>query len=307
MSCISKITNTSRLAHLQNLSLASIARARQITRQIIHQTTHASQIARTSKITRLFLAFTLFFGIGFIASGCKSDELVVATAAEFRPFEFIDGDDFSGIDIDIAREIGKRLEKKVVFKDMKFDSVIMAINSGSVDMGISGLTINPTREKIVNFSTPYYSASQVVIIKGGDSRFEGLQSAQEIDEKIDSINGLKIGVQIGATGAFYANGDKDWGFGGFKNAVVKGFTNGALATLALENNQVDIVIIDEKPAQMLTKARQNLKVLPHALTQEKYAIAVSKSKPELLAQINEILAQMQNDGTLEAIFAKYLQ
>lgn len=254
-----------------------------------------------------FLFASLAVVLAFVFGGCKENsKLVLATAAEFPPFEYKEGTEFKGIDIEIAQEIAKRLGKALEIKDMEFDSVISAVSSGNADFAASGLTINEARLKVVDFSTHYYNANQVVIVKNDDMELKALgDNAQSLVQKINTLKGIKIGTQTGTTGAFYAKGDKDWGFEGFKEAEVKSFVNGSLAVSALINNQVDIVILDEAPARLISQASEGTEVLNAYLTEEKYGIAVKKGNKELLDSINGALKAMQEDGTLDKIIQKY--
>ncbi|WP_300448137.1 ABC transporter substrate-binding protein [uncultured Helicobacter sp.] len=241
----------------------------------------------------------------FALNACKDDELVVATAANFAPFEYIEGQEFKGIDMDIAKTIAQKLGKKLVIKDMEFDSVVTALAAGNADIGISGLTINSARSKVIDFSDTYFSASQVIIVESSDTRFDDVSTKEELIERLKAIPQLKIGVQVGTTGVFYAKGDMDWGFEGFPNAAVKIFSNGALATIAMKNHQVDIVIIDEMPAFEIAKAHNDTKIINIALTDEKYAIGIAPHNEALKDSINAILEEMKQDGTLQSIIAAY--
>lgn len=258
---------------------------------------------------RLILSSVLATFISFGLSGCKEDErLVVATAATFPPFEFKEGSEYKGVDMDISKEIAKRLGKELEIKDMEFDSVMSAVSSGNADFAASGLTINETRLKVADFTKPYYNANQVVVIKSENAELKAVKNnAEALIDAISKKNGIKIGVQTSTTGAFFAKGDKDWGFVGFPNAEIKSFVNGSLAISALVNGQVDLVILDEAPAKLISKANAGTEVLPITLTQEQYGIAVKKGNKELLGSINGALEAMEKDGTLESIMQKYFK
>ncbi|RAX54944.1 arginine-binding protein [Helicobacter sp. 16-1353] len=250
------------------------------------------------------LIVSLIAVIAFI--GCnKKDTLVMATSANFAPFEYIDGGEFKGIDIEIAQRIAKDLDKELVIKDMEFDSVVQSISSNNADIGISGLTINNTRMQVIDFSDTYFSASQMIITRDNDARFANLKTKEDVVKTINSLENLKIGAQVGTTGEFYAKGDKDWGFDGFPKAQTLSFTNGAMAVTAMLNNQIDIVIIDEMPARVLVQTNKGAKLIDISLTDEKYAIGVNKNKKDLLDNINAILKKMQEDGSMQAIINKY--
>lgn len=252
---------------------------------------------------RISLFFLTFISILFI--GCKSDKLTMATAANFAPFEYVSGGKFQGIDIDIATIIANELKKELVIQDMEFDSVVQAVSSNNADIGLSGLTVNETRKQVVDFSDTYFSAAQMVIIKSDDKRFKNLKTKDEVIKAINEIKDLKIGVQAGTTGEFYSKGDQNWGFEGFKNAKTISFANSAMAIAAMINNQLDIVIIDEMPARVLVKTNSGTSLLDIALTDEEYAIAVSKGNSELLDSINSILNKMKQDGRMQEIINKY--
>ena len=241
----------------------------------------------------------------FTLNACSDNDLVVATSANFAPFEYIDGKEFKGIDMDIAEVIAKKLNKKLVIKDMEFDSVVTSLASGNAHIALSGLTINDTRSKVIDFSQTYFSASQMVIARANDTRFANITTKEELLKTLQSIPNLKIGVQVGTAGEFYAKGDSDLGFEGFHNAQVKSFSNGALAAIAMKNEQIDIVIIDEMPAREIVKANSGTQLIDIALTNEKYAIGIAPNDKELKDSINAILNEIRQDGTLESIINKY--
>lgn len=246
--------------------------------------------------------------VSFGLSACKGEEkLVVATSTGFAPFEFKEGSEYKGVDMDIAREIAKRLGKTLEVKDMEFDAVVSAVSSGNADFAASGLTINATRLKVVDFAESYYNANQVVIIRDDNPLRKMGDDAESLVKAIAKIEGIKIGVQTSTTGAFFVKGDKDWGFEGFANAEMKSFVNAPLAISALVNGQVDIVILDEAPARLISKANPGTEVLSAALTKEQYGIAVKKGDKALLDSINSALKAMKEDGTLDKIMQKYFQ
>lgn len=256
--------------------------------------------------TRYKAIGALFAILAFFAfNACKDDKLVVATAANFAPFEYVEGKEFKGIDMDIARIIAQKLDKKLVIKDMEFDSVVTALAGGNADIAISGLTINQTRAKVIDFSDTYFNASQMLITLSSDTRFDSVRTKEELIALLKAIPELRIGVQVGTTGLFYAKGDVDWGFEGFANASVREFSNGALATIAMKNHQIDVVIIDEMPARELIRANSGTKLIEIALTDEKYAIGIAPNNPKLKDSINSILQEIKQDGTLEYIIKAY--
>ena len=184
----------------------------------------------------------------------NKDQLVVATNAAFEPFEYTQGENYYGIDMEIAAKFAEYLGVELVIQNMDFDSVCLSVGQQKCDIAMAGLTIKEDRKEYVNFTDPYYNASQRIIVKSNDDSFKNCKTAEDVEavlnEKGDKI---KIGVQNGTTGQFYCEGDESWGFTGF-SAVTIGYKNGALAVQDLLNNNIDYVIIDSAPATCITDA-----------------------------------------------------
>ena len=160
----------------------------------------------------------------------------------------------------------------------------------------------------VNFTTSYYNAAQMLIVPASCTDFDACTTADDVLAKLAELKGsadIEIGVQSGTTGQYYVDGDADWGFDGIDGYKSKGYQNGGLAVNDMKNNAVKYVMIDEQPAKQLAKAITGIKVIDIPLTEEEYAFGVDKAQPELLAQINDILATMKTDGTLDAIITAY--
>ncbi|MBQ8840801.1 MAG: transporter substrate-binding domain-containing protein [Clostridia bacterium] len=184
-------------------------------------------------------------------------QLVVATNTPFSPFEFKIGDKYCGIDIEIASIIAERMGAELVIKDMNFDAVLTAVETGMADIVMAGLTVSPEREEQVTFSDTYYNASQVIIVKAGDTTFAECTTAAQVEAILNAMdNNTIIGYQNGTTGGLYVEGDDDWGFAGFP-VTAKGFDSAVSATQALVNGQIDFVVVDEGPAQIIVKSMNN--------------------------------------------------
>ena len=182
------------------------------------------------------------------------DQLVVATNAAFEPFEYTMGEDYYGIDMEIAALLAEKLGKELVISNMDFDSVCLSVGQQKCDIAMAGLTIKPDREEYANFTDSYYSASQRIIVKGNDATFDACTDAAAVEAVLNTYdNTTKIGVQTGTTGQFYVEGDEGWGFTGFAATCV-GYKNGSLAVQDLINGGVDYVIIDSAPAACITEA-----------------------------------------------------
>ncbi len=235
-------------------------------------------------------------------TGLEDGTLNIATNCEFEPFEYLDDQGKpTGIDMDIVTAIAKELKVKVEIKDMAFESVVSAVGSGSQDLAAAGLTVDEERKQSVDFTKSYFNSNQVVIAKNGNVILS-LTDKAKVEEM---LSGKKIGVQNGTTGYKYASGDSDDYNGVTAAENVKGFASGALAVQALLNGQVDYVIIDAVPAEKLCVANDGITASTVVLTGEEYAFAVKKGNSKLLKQIDDALAKLIENGTIEEIFQKY--
>ena len=184
----------------------------------------------------------------------SKDQLVVATNAEFEPFEFKKGDQFYGIDMEVVKALADSLGKELVIKDMKFDAVVLSVQQGKADIAAAGLTVTDDRAAQVNFSNSYYAASQRVVVKGDDTTFDACQTKADVDKILNALDAsAKIGGQNGTTGQYYVEGSEDFGFEKLPATFV-GYDNGSLAVQDLINGNVKYVIIDAAPASAITTA-----------------------------------------------------
>ena len=224
-----------------------------------------------------------------------SDTLVMATNATFPPYEYVDGEEYKGIDIEIAQAIADAMGKKLEVDDIDFDSIIPAITTGKADMSLAGMTVTDERKENVDFSDSYATGVQVIIVPE-DSDITGPD---------DLANDKMIGVQQGTTGHIYCSDTPE--IGGFGVDHVTAYPNGASAIQALQTGKVDAVVIDNEPAKAFVAENPGLKILDTEYVTEDYAIAVKKGNTELLNQINETLAKIKADGTLQSIIDKYIK
>ena len=182
----------------------------------------------------------------------SKDQLVVATNAAFEPFEYVKGDSYYGVDMEIAKALADYLGVELVIQDMDFDAVCLSVGQHKCDIAMAGLTVKPEREEYVTFTNPYYYASQKLVVLNSNTEFDNCKDAAAIEEILNSKDSkTKIGYQNGTTGQFYCEGDDDWGFTGFKMSST-GYRNGSLAIQDLLNGNIDYVIIDAAPAAFIT-------------------------------------------------------
>ena len=222
-------------------------------------------------------------------TGCqeKKKTLIMATNAEFPPYEYYEGDKVVGIDAEIAAAIAADMGYTLIIEDMAFDSIIAAVQSGKADIGAAGMTVSEDRLKSINFSVPYTTASQVIIVKN-----ESAVAAP------DDLVGKRVGVQLGTTGDIYSEDIVD--------ATIERYNKGFEAVQALVQDKIDAVIIDREPAKVYISQNDGLKILDQSFTDEEYAIAVAKDNEELLEKVNASIEKLKSSGQLQNIIDKYI-
>ncbi|HIV63963.1 MAG TPA: transporter substrate-binding domain-containing protein [Firmicutes bacterium] len=263
------------------------------------------------KLFAIVLSAALLLGTAvavFAACGNDSSEyLTVATNAYFPPFEYYEGNAFTGVDIEIADKMAQNMGKKLYVKDMEFDSIIQSVKSGESDIGMAGITVNDERKIQVDFTDEYYESAQVIIVKSDDTTFDACTTADEIETILKAQdNNYKIGTQNGTTGYMYSYGDAGFGYDGFTNLTTNGYTTGALAVQDLANGRINAVIIDKQPALMIAESISGVKVIEDVeLTSEAYAFCVAKGNTELLEKANAFLKELKDNGDLDKIINSF--
>ena len=230
------------------------------------------------------------------AAAGSGDKLIVATNAEFPPYEYFENNEVVGIDADIAKAIGEKLGKEVVIENMEFNSILNAVQSGKADFGMAGMTVTPDREQSVAFSDSYATGVQVIIV----TEDSPIQTADDLFK--EGANN-KVGVQITTTGDIYTTEDiEDAGLG-----KVERYNKGADAIQALLTGKIDCVVIDNEPAKAFVEANPGLKILDTEYVTEDYAICFAKDNTELRDQVNTALKELIADGTIQSILDKYIK
>lgn len=221
--------------------------------------------------------------------------LVMATNAAFPPYEYVEGGAVVGIDAEIAQAIADKLGLTLEIQDVDFDAIIAGVASGKYDMGMAGMTITEERMQSVNFTTPYATGVQSVIVRVGS----------EITDIDTLLSGdYQIGVQKATTADIYLSDTPENGGVGVDR--VTEYNNGADAVQALLADKVDAVVIDNNPAEAFVGANEGLVILPTAYAEEQYAICVNLQNQELLDAINGALEELIADGTVDSIIANYI-
>lgn len=245
-------------------------------------------------VLTLVLALSIFAGCGAKDSmTLEEGKLIMSTNAEFPPYESTDdAGNFIGIDIEIAQAIADKLGLELVIDNMEFTAALEAAQQGKADMVMAGVTVNEDRLAVMDFSNTYATGVQVVIVKEGS------------DVTMDNLGEKMIGTQLGTTGYIFASDTPE--NGGYGEEHVIGYDNGITAVQALMNGQIDAVIIDNAPAQAFVDANPGLTLLEGEWVVEDYAIGFAKGNTELQEAVNQALAELIADGTVQAIIDKYI-
>ncbi len=257
------------------------------------------------KIVSLILALALLCGCAFTLASCGGGEIIVQTNAYFAPFEYYDGTEIVGVDVEIMEKVGKKLGKDIVWKDGDFGIIIDTVKEGTLaDCGAAGLTITSERAEKVDFSDPYYTSIQYVILPAGSD--VATKTAGGVEYIVwEALAGKTIATQTDTTGWIYADAEIDAEGGvlyGTEGTEHKAMDSANVAADAL-GTTIDAIIVDELPAKyIVSNSTKGFKCYPlyysgsegeaDSPVEEQYAIAVTKGDTELLNAINEVLAEL---------------
>ncbi len=269
----------------------------------------------------LCLGLCLVMALGLLTACSGGDSISVYTNAYFAPFEYYEGTDIKGVDVDIMNKVGEKLGKKVTFTNVDFSAVVDTVAEGKLaDAGAAGITITDARKELVDFSDPYFTSVQYVIYPAGSMTPDGTDG--DVSYLLwTSLAGKKIGVQADTTGDIYVdmeinavNGDDyDLGRDGVllnSGASETRYDSAQLAVDAIGAKQIDVVVVDYLPASYIVNKNSGYEcaalyydngdgtVSP---TEEQYAICVTKGQDELLKAINEVLAELGEEGVNELV------
>lgn len=227
----------------------------------------------------------------FTACGNKKDDtLIVGTNATFAPYEYMDGKKVVGIDMDISQAIADSMGKKLEIKNMEFDAALLATQKGTVDFVAAGVSVDPDREKIMDFSEDYVNSTEVVIVNKADPEVASA-TVEDMENKI-------IAVQKGNIADIWVDNNVE-------KKELKRYSQFSQAAEDLKNKKIDCIVMDKIPAQDLVKANPELSVLDGTLFEDKYAIAVKKGNKKMLDQINKVIKELKESGKIEEFTAKH--
>ena len=247
------------------------------------------------KIISLILALTLCVGACLAFTSCakgktlaevkEAGKLVIATSPDFPPFENLEGGEVVGIEIDIMKLVAAALDVELEIVQIPFDSVLPGVQKAKYDVGVSGITVTPDREKNTLFSDVYYIAAQSIVVKADST----------ISSKAD-LDGKKISVQTGTTAEDFC---LDEGYN------VDSYEANPEAKMALTSGKVEAWVVDNLTAIQMCEGDSSVKILDEAMTEEPYAFAFCFGSEDLVEEINKVLNTLIDNGTIKQIFATY--
>lgn len=214
----------------------------------------------------------------------------IGTCADFPPYEYLEGEEITGLEIELVKTILKDAGMKPEFQNMDFDGMLTALSSGKVDMAVAGLSVTPDREKTFDFTRTIFDNTVHIMFKK-DKPYETK----------DDLKGKKVGFQTGTTAGDFISEN-------LKDSEGKGYASYTQAIMDLENGKLDAIIMDQVPAERMIKEKKDLALSKEPLYKDKYAFAVKKGQnPELLKTINDGIEKLKKDGKYDEIVNKYFK
>lgn len=235
---------------------------------------------------KLMIIASLFL-LGVVAFA--KEKIYVGTNAEFPPFEYLEKGKITGFDIELIEEMGKILDADIKIVDMSFDGLLPALQMKKVDVVIAGMTATEERMKTVAFTQPYYTASQVIIVKKDNNSIKSF----------NDLKGKKVGVMLGFTGDVVVSE--------IAGVKVERFNAAYAGILALNSNKIEAVVLDSEPAKNYVLQNKNIKIVEGDTAQENYAIALRKNDKKLLEKLEKALKETKNNGTYDKLLKKYFK
>lgn len=222
-------------------------------------------------------------------------KLIMATNATFPPYEYLEGSEVAGIDVEIANAVAQQLGLELEVDDMEFNSITEAVKNGKADIGLAGMTVTEERLESVDFTVSYATGVQVVVVTEGSP-------ITSVDDLLAEGASHQVGVQLNTTGDIYATSDiESAGLG-----TIQRYSKHADAMQALLTGKVDCVILDNEPAKAFVEQLDGLKILDTKYAVEDYAAAMNKENKALFEAVNHALQELLENGTIAEIIAKYI-
>ncbi len=221
-------------------------------------------------------------------------KLIVGTEAGFAPYEYLKGNEVVGVDMDIAKAIADEYGMELEIQNMTFDGALIAVQQGKVDMVAAGVSVDPERQKVMDFSDNYVDSTEVIVVNAATKAVTSVDAA--------SLEGKKIGVQQGNIADLWVSNTEN-----IADAEIVRYTTFTQAASDLQNDKIDCIVMDEVPAQeMVATSDGKLEIVEgDPLFVDQYAIAVQKGNTELLEKINAVLEKLKADGSIDKFIANH--
>ena len=249
-----------------------------------------------NSMKKLFAMVLVLMMLMASAAHADGDKLIVGASCDFPPYEYYDGEDIVGIEVEMLQVIAERLNLEFEIQDMAFDSIIAAVTSGKVDVGMSGFTVTEERKLSVDFTISYTKAKQSVVVPAEGSQIN------DVEDLYAEGATFAVGVQNSTTGDLYITHDVET-MGLLLD--IQRFIKYPDAINALKSGKLECVILDDQVAKAFVAENPDLKMLDTAYADEDYAMCLAKDNP-LTEQINAVLEEMLEDGTMQVIIDKYI-
>lgn len=249
----------------------------------------------------LALAMTMSLGVTVMAEEntaldriLESGKIVLATDAAWAPFEYMEGEDVVGADIEIASDIAEHLGVELEIVNVAFDSLPMYLENGEADIVLAAMTVTEERAEVMEFSAPYCDSSQYIIVKEDDTTVKS----------IDDLAGYIVGVHLGTTGDFLVSDEVNMGVLMGTNAMVQQYKDLSIAAMGLNAGDVQAIVCDRQLAENICTVNEGLVCFEAVYsdgsnTQEQYAVAAKKGETALIEKVNEVVVPLKEDGTID--------
>lgn len=255
------------------------------------------------KATAFALALVMTLGMGATVMAeentaldrvLESGKIVLATDAAWAPFEYMEGENVVGADIEIAAKIAEHLGVELEIVNVAFDSLPMYLENGEADIVLAAMTVTEERAEVMEFSAPYCDSSQYIIVKEGDENVEF----------IDDLGGYIVGVHLGTTGDFLVSDEVNMGVLMGTNAMVQQYKDLSIAAMGLNAGDVQAIVCDRQLAENICTVNEGLvcfeaKYADGSSTEEQYAVAAKKGETALIEKVNEVVVPLKEDGTID--------
>lgn len=221
----------------------------------------------------------------------KEGKLIMATEATFPPYEYMQGSEVVGVDVDIARAIAEELGLELVVEEMDFSAALAATQTGKADFAAAGISITEERQKTMDFSVEYANSKQVILTREDT----GVNSP-------DDLQSIAVGVQLGTVADLELSENPD----DYPGIEIERYNKYTDAVTDLINGRLDAIVLDSLPAQQLKTMDEGLIICDEELFTDVYAIAVKKGNTELLDAINTALEKLIADGRVDEFTENHL-